>query len=188
LTAGRRNPYFPQTHYTGYLQEISHIDGDRFWHRELYSTLGASNIDGENNFYDVIETSQGGFIAVGNVVPSSLDTGNTDIWIVGMDSLGCDTPNCVDPTSLRMPEPPKASFRLYPNPNDGSFRIRTKGNGRFEAELLVRNAQGKILHRERLRGRHPEEQRIRLDDPSPGIHFVEWKSGRSSYTVKMVVE
>lgn len=166
--------------------------GEREWHRTP-AEAGAEDGDGtgpDNILLDVRPTSDGGFIGVGYIDPplSSPDTVLPDIWLLKLDSLGCDTPGCAVPT-LSWPEAPAKSFELFPNPNDGQFTVRSAGEkGRFEATLSVRDMQGRTVLRKELHGRYPHEEELHLPRTASGVHFVEWKEGTESYVEKMVVE
>jgi hypothetical protein len=77
------------TKIPGWIMKISN-DGDSLWFREIekYHPWGY-----EHYAYDFVPTSDGGFVVCGNVrdvYNGSFD----DMWIVKLDSLGCDTPGC----------------------------------------------------------------------------------------------
>ncbi len=72
-------------------------DGDSLWMRE-YLYYDSVMTDGQGDFRDVQPTSDGGFVAVGEVGGSI--SGNNppnaswDVWVVKVDSLGCIEPGC----------------------------------------------------------------------------------------------
>jgi hypothetical protein len=75
-------------------------------------------------FYDVSLDKDKGYVCTGMVVPVSPDTGTQDIWILKLDSNGCEIANCImyaDVDNYKM----EGILSLYPNPSDGIFYIHT---------------------------------------------------------------
>jgi len=89
---------------------------------------GATNFP--SHFYDVEPTHDGGYIAVGSTLGSS---GTQDIWVMKMDSLGCDTAGCAvnqtpficpdDTLSIPSSVAESINFKVYPNPFNETFTI-----------------------------------------------------------------
>ena len=79
--------------YYGWILKVD-TNGDSVWYRrERY-------FEGENSLhylYDIIPTSDNGFLTCGNADPISPDNGIRSAWVMKLDSLGCDTAGC-DPT------------------------------------------------------------------------------------------
>ena len=67
----------------------TNTNGDSLWMREHYYFNGHANA---NRFYDIKQTQDGGFIACGQV--DSLPAIHQSIWVLKVDSFGCDSPGC----------------------------------------------------------------------------------------------
>jgi hypothetical protein len=91
-------------------------NGDILWYRE-YAICEEE--DSNNWLMDVIETSDNGYLACGNVYPMPPDTGSQDGWLLKVDSLGCEAPGeCwvgQDEIWVKTFTPDKP-FVVYPNP------------------------------------------------------------------------
>ena len=108
-------------HKSGWLMKLS-ADGDSLWYR-LYDNLHGSM--SENYLYDVIPTSDNGFLACGYVYPKLPDTGTQDAWVIKLDSMGCDTPGCATGVNIYAPRTiENEAFLLYPNPANSALNCR----------------------------------------------------------------
>jgi hypothetical protein len=76
--------------YYGWILKVD-MDGDSLWlRRERY-------FEGENSLhylYDIIPTSDNGFLTCGDAIPISPDTGIRSAWVIKLDSIGCDSAGC----------------------------------------------------------------------------------------------
>ena len=104
----------------GWIFKLNSV-GDSLWYREYYNLSGESSL---NYLYDIIRSSDSGFVACGYVSPIPPDTvsGIERVWVLKVDSLGCDTAGC-DPTvgiaeeeKGSGGEEEKRSVELWPNP------------------------------------------------------------------------
>jgi len=114
-------------------------NGDSIWYREYayFKEIYASNV-----LYDVSITSDNGYIACGetkSVPPNSLQK----IWVLKVDSLGCDTAGC--DTTVGIEEADKTvgrydgntgGLKVWPNPARGQIHVRFyMDDGRFYKDL-----------------------------------------------------
>lgn len=112
IVAGRAyNDTITDWIYEGLLYKFS-MDGDSIWMRD-YGYL--SDQYDRNYFYDVYPTSDNGYIASGWCKQSS--GGNDSLWIVKVDSIGCDTPGCATGVQVfEMPYLFNIVLTVWPNP------------------------------------------------------------------------
>jgi hypothetical protein len=75
----------------GWILQVNE-NGDSIWYREY--TLLTGSYYSINRLWAVTETSDNGFIACGDIIPMAPDTGNTDAWVIKLDSIGCDWAGC----------------------------------------------------------------------------------------------
>ena len=106
--------------YGGWLFRLTQ-QGELIWERRI-SDRRYPDLFGQ--FYDAIETPDGGIIAVGDIYTN--DFQNLEAWIVKLDGEGCMVPGCtadsVFITSASETKEKLASvFEIYPNPAKGYF-------------------------------------------------------------------
>jgi len=101
-------------------------EGDSLWYRE-YSLLQGEY--SKNFLYDIIQTSDSGFIACGYVSPVYPDTGTQDTWVIKVDSIGCESPEYCW-TAIEKPEiKPAKTGKLTVFPNPATERITFEMDG-----------------------------------------------------------
>jgi len=99
-------------------------DGDSLWLRVYRLLFGNSSL---NYLYDIIQTTDDGFIACGYIHPAAPDTGTEDVWVIKVDSLGCEGP---DDCWVGMEEKPEKrmagkTLEIYPNP--AGYKLQVAG-------------------------------------------------------------
>ncbi len=118
-------------------------DGDVLWERS-YSWLETGNRKQE--LFDIKETQDGGFVAVGYIRDFDTDTLAVQAWMLKTDSYGCLVPGChITPT-----EEINTSFldlSLYPNPASDILNI-WYANPNFDPALpprfVITDSNGKV--------------------------------------------
>ena len=124
-------------------------NGDSLWYRTHDLLQGAMSW---NHFRDIKPTSDGGFVATGYVWPADVgDTGSQDIWIVKLDSMGCEVENCFTGVSDVQFSKDELQFTVYPNPFSGTATVklniepayRTGRNGTPNVDLRVYDITGR---------------------------------------------
>jgi hypothetical protein len=106
----------------GWLMKMD-SNGDSLWYRE-YQKVGRPNSFSSNVLYNVIPTSDNGYIACGYVHPVLPDTGTQDVWVVKVDSMGCESPSYCWVGVKELPIAPRpGELIVYPNPADEVFTI-----------------------------------------------------------------
>jgi hypothetical protein len=100
----------------GLIMKLS-SNGDSIWGYDYFNGLSLSNCE----LYDIYPTEDGGFVASGVVFTQPPDTGDQDIWILKVDSLGCELANC----TVDINEIVKNLYdvNIFPNPFTNHFRI-----------------------------------------------------------------
>lgn len=92
-------------------------------------------------FRDAAEKADGSIVMVGATSDDSQPSyrANWDLWIVGIDSNGCETMSCaLDVAQLTNPV---SSFAVYPNPSRGKVTINTG----IEGQISLYDLSGKQL-------------------------------------------
>ena len=113
--------------------------GDSIWFRTPEIISGSSS---ENFLYDIQHTIDNGFISAGWLVPSSPDTGGQDMWVLKMDSMGCEVENCF--VGVEEFEMPDVEMIIYPNPfNFEATVLFDKLN--IDAQLTIYDVTGRLV-------------------------------------------
>ena len=113
---------------------------DSAWMRDYHHYDG---FEETNFFYDACPTSDNGYIAIGKARPDGGGQTNK-MWIVKVDSMGCDTPGCFTTViSEELFVNSSGELRVWPNPTTGKFEVRCS---KFEVGgtkmIMVYNSQG----------------------------------------------
>ncbi len=103
----------PQTSISerGWLAKIDD-DGTLLWTRKY---TGVNSLRNYQVLYDVKETLDGGFVAVGYSDDDTADTLTLQAWIIKTDEYGCIVPGC-HITNTENPDLPQIKTSIYPNP------------------------------------------------------------------------
>jgi hypothetical protein len=85
-------------------------------------------------------------------------------------------------------EPERIGFTVAPNPNNGSFLLNFKVEGREDLGVAVLNAAGQEIYRQtkpKFSGTFRET--IRLNKSQPGVYMIKVSHGLNQYMKRMVV-
>lgn len=164
--------------------------GDSLWLRS-YSHCNLS----KDYFLDVQPTNDGGFVAAG--VISSNDCGNPsqDFWVIKVDSMGCDTPDCdavgvVEQLAIGNEQ---LAVKVYPNPSDGKFTFEISNLAYRQAgdeqrmsnvEVLVYDVMGRTAGSKQLTTGKNE---IDLTNQADGIYFYRVAANGQFVTGKLII-
>ncbi len=118
----------------GWLAKVGK-NGNVIWQRTYTSdTIYAGYL------VDALEKPDGSFLIVGSNKNHLLPTWRRyDIWLIGIDSNGCEIPGCNIITSVPAVQPGLAEFNFYPNPTHGQFTINVSKKG----ILVITNLLGR---------------------------------------------
>ncbi len=157
--------YSPFPHRVGSLFSFTN-DGDSLWYRE-YEYL--NELNSLNWLYGVATTNDDGYIAVGSIYPFPPDTGNQDVWVIKVDSLGCESWDICwvgekEHIALRMAE----QLKIFPNPASHELNIFVpKENEAEKHRLLIYD----------LYGRKVEETEVPSGTTTLHLNVSGWRSG-----------
>ncbi len=131
IIVGYYDPGVGSFHW-GWLFKINE-NGDSLWFRDYRIIFGESS---KNDLYDVYPTNDKGFITCGQIVPFNEPPYVQHMWILKLDSVGCDTPGC--DTTVAIPEiaykKMDDDLYIYPNPARYKFQVTSS---RFHVEPCI---------------------------------------------------
>ena len=140
-------------HYAGFFK-LS-LSGDILWKRLIaYSKENSSN----NELEDIIPTSDGGFMGVGQFKRSLQQP---SAWVVKLNSEGCfDHEECIDYTSVPTVEEPVQEPKVFPNPfkNELNFEIKNCKS------IAIYNNHGQRVYNQ------PRLKSINTSNWAPGLY------------------
>lgn len=100
------------------------------------------------------------------------------ITVVDEVSVTCETESTRNQESL--------SFDLFPNPNEGIFQIRNKGENR-KVDLLVFDLRGHLLRQEQRRMGNGDRAEMDFLNLPKGLYFIHLKTGGSTELLRLVI-
>jgi len=120
-------------------------DGELLWERN-YQYFGDEAYFDNHIFKDIIETSDGGFLACGEI---KLPIGNTKrqySWLVKMDEHGCVVPGCHDLIDNTISVSDALGLKLFPNPVSDVLNVSVNHQGSYrDAQIIISNSMGQQL-------------------------------------------
>ncbi len=174
--------------YKGFLLKTND-NFDSIWMRKYYYY---NNLYDYNYFYDAYPTTDNGYIAVGKARPD-MGESTSKLWVVKVDSMGCDTPGCATGTfvkELPIQAGSAGELAIWPNPAREEFRIAppvTPERGK-SVRIFVYNSQG-IRVKEIKPVCNNEPVTVNTGNWQKGIYYIRMSAGgRSLGSGKVVVE
>jgi len=117
------------------------------------------------------ERPNGGFVCVGWTKACPKCT--QDIWLLSIDSNGCELPICNIGLSVYGNPAQEAEFSLFPNPNNGRFTVNCPEPG----VISIWNLQAQQLHSIPI---HSGKSSLELPGSiTPGIYLCKYQSSTS---------
>lgn len=155
-------------------------------HRRAYTSFLNLNVTPQQAppnawFQDVNPTPDGGFVVGGTMHPGAADTGNQDIFVLLLDSVGCEYPHCYDDTATAVPEAaaPLTALQAWPNPTTGLLEVAvTEGGG----VLSVFDARGQQVLRRAVSGTTAQ---LDLSALAQGLYYLSWQGSAGVFTLKV---
>jgi len=167
-------------------------DGDSLWYRDYYY-YPEDPTYGSNYLSDVSLASDHGFVAIGDASTIYPPNNENKIWVLKVDSAGCEIPNCwvgveEDGKTIGREDGKVRGLEIWPNPASGIVDCRwPMVDFRGDCSLMIYDMYG----REILKVPVPENEReIQLDVSSLalGLYLVVLKDGSDIVSsTKMVV-
>jgi hypothetical protein len=177
--------------YCGWLYKINN-DFDSVFRREY---MHFNEEYAYNSLYDVTPTSDNGYVAIGRANEGFTQA---NMWVLKIDSMGCDTPGCATGTFVKELFPyvrdRGEELRIWPNPVREEFWVKLYApplvppNGGNPTHIVVYNSQG-VKIKEALVRKGEEAVKVNVRDWQRGIYYVRMiVEGRSLGSGKVVVE
>jgi Secretion system C-terminal sorting domain len=135
-------------------------------------------------FIDIVETPWGGLACAGKMtheLPGG-GVGDTDAWLLSLDSEGCFTPGCgtdyiiLDVGEIVHFEPP-AQFLVFPNPAEKEVSVRRLANEPSgNVEIFVFDAYGRKVSDSFL-AKGALDTKLDVSNLPAGVYFIQVTSG-----------
>ena len=171
--------------YGGWLFRMTQ-EGELVWERKI-SDRRYPDLYGQ--FFDAIETPDGGIIAVGNISTNGFQ--NAEVWIVKLDGEGCMVPGCTGDSIFitpvkDLPAQDNSFFTLSPNPSGNNTNASLwDGLNLRDCRVKITNLSGQLLT-EIVPASF--NQQLSTDGLPNGVYLVQLEqSGRLLQSQKLVV-
>lgn len=79
-------------------------------------------------------------------------------------------------------------FDVYPNPNDGNFKLNLNFDPESQSEISVMDIYGRLVRTFKMSELESNSFNIDLSDLNKGIYFINIQSGRVNQTQKLVIK
>lgn len=168
------------SHMEGLVLKINSL-GDSLWYR----TYNHHPLN-ENFFYYSEPTSDQGLIACG-VTWDYQNNYEYNMWVVKLDSLGCDTIGC-NSVGIAHNTLSSSEIIVYPNPSSGTFTITNGNFNQVENSITIFDMFGRIVNAQLIFS--GEKIQFDLSQYSSGIYLLEIRNeeGRNIYSQKIFKE
>ncbi len=90
------------------------------------------------------------------------------------------------PSFVSVPETPKNTFLVYPNPTNGKFIISSAANMMVEMKVSIINPEGKIIYTRKCTGE--SAYTFNLTGNYAGIYFIKIETDELSHIQKLIIE
>lgn len=158
----------------GYLLKVDN-QGNQQWARSYYK-----NTVIDNYFYDFRRTSDNGFVMVG-----SANNPNQDHWLVKVDSMGCEIPNCNVGINEQLQD--NTPFSVYPNPTSDITTVEIELlETENDYELSIQDAVGREVSVIKLSSGY-NILSLETNQFSEGIYFIQIKSNSEIIQSKKLI-
>ena len=156
-------------------------NGDSLWYREYYYYLD-NRSEAENYLYDISSTEDGGFIATGQAYTLSPTNYLPKIWVLKVDSVGCEIPNCwvgieEDDKTGRREDGKTERLSVWPNPAKSIVNCRwPMGECRGDLILMIYDMFGREVDVFNI----PDGQnefRVNIEDYPSGVYLAVLREG-----------
>jgi hypothetical protein len=141
-------------------------EGDSIWMRDYNHFNNQYDV---NFFYDAYPTSDNGYIAIGKARP---DMGTNNMWIVKVDSMGCDTAGCATGTFVVELSPSGGGWgeelKVWPNPANEMFNVQSS---------IFEDKGARVLNIYNSHGVKVEEIKIPAGKETVTVNVQGWESG-----------
>ena len=159
-------------------------EGDSLWVRS-FNWDDAQWTGGE--FWDCIQTPDGGFIACGDVQLND-DYPSQDTWVVKVDEHGCLVPGChVGVVEQGM----QVGFKTYPNPATEIINMYIESNKVIKGRFVLTNAAGQRVYEGNPLVVTPQEPTTYMHMVSQyprGLYVLSFESDEGVVSEKVVLE
>ena len=182
MLCGFRKATLGGTTLSGWIIKVND-EGDSLWCREY---LHFTNQGDHNLLFDMSITGENCIVATGQ----TREWGTTDrnSWLIKLDSVGCDTPNC-DPTVWVRPIEiaERQELKVYPNPFTTSTTLSYTLSEPSTVTISIFNPHGQLI--EKIEKEQPKgEQKVQWNAEGlpAGMYYYRINTDARSASGKMI--
>lgn len=133
-------------------------------------------------FNDIVETSDGGYAAVGNAFQPLSQGGHQRAWLLKVDSNGCLNGNCPTIIHTGIEDVPAAfSFFVFPNPATSVFTVALAGSHDIDRyhdlHFMLYDLTGRIVMNEAIK---EQTTTLHKDDIPDGLYLWQIADGEQT--------
>jgi Secretion system C-terminal sorting domain len=181
LVCGEAARYGILMHFYGWAAKVDK-SGSILW--EQYYLSDSTH---DAYFRDVAEKPNGNIVFLGASFNDTTPSWHRiqDVWLVEVDSNGCEHPFCAPVSVPQAPEVKEGTLSVYPNPNTGSFTIRLSAAANEPTAVVISSITGAAV--QQFAGTTNKDTEVALHMP-PGMYLISVTTASGRWVQKMVVE
>jgi hypothetical protein len=161
----------------GWLLKVN-AQGDSLWSRVLRIR------DRDHYLVDMKQTNDGGFILGGYVFSSSTGGDTQDLWVIKVDSMGCDVAHCV--TGINNPLGASwGSVSVYPNPAFDYLTFDIDYSLYNNPEVMLYDSFGKLVLKQKLNN---SVTTIDISLLQKGVYFYQFIADGEQLSTEKIVK
>lgn len=158
-------------------------EGDSLWARQY---IGIDNNNNRQNFYDLKETTDGGYILCGESRSPAASSVSQQGWLLKIDEHGCLIPGCQTTNTTQEPQS-IIQLAIYPNPTIDylNFYLKTLRQAKSSGFRII-DAQGRQF--ESFNHLFPEATYVlEVWDWPTGTYYLQYlENGQVLHTEKFI--
>lgn len=131
-------------------------------------------------FYDVLPTSDGGFLLSGQCINTANNI-SQDAWLLKVDSLGCAYENC---TVGIEEESKKVMVDVYPNPTSEILNIELQESNKIY-EVEITDINGQVVYKSEIGNQKSE---VSVSGYANGIYLLTLENEEQRTSLKIVIQ
>jgi hypothetical protein len=161
----------------GWLVKLN-ANGDSLWTRKLRIR------DRDHYLVDMKQTNDGGFILGGYVFSSSTGGDTQDLWVIKVDSMGCDVAHCVTGINNTLGAS-WGSVSVYPNPAFDYLTFDIDYSLYNNPEVMLYDSFGKLVLKQKLNN---SVTTIDISLLQKGVYFYQFIADGEQLSTEKIVK
>lgn len=98
-----------------------------------------------------------------------------------------EAPSCSAVTVGRYPNQMDLTVQAYPNPSSGTFTLKVEDSGSIDAQVMLINSVGQIMHTTALRSELTAQQQLKVEALADGLYTLLVTTSTGTFTQQITI-